>query len=156
MAKEQVWDVVMLTEIRAEGEGVVQLGRDEELAAIIHTDKAAILLRDEILKRWCEGGMKKKFGERVVSVKVDGVVLMLVYMPVWSVGRTEEIERVREVVVAQAGWSEREEVLVIGGDMNSHIGHDSARGSTCGKFGLQTSSVAGDNFVEWLGENGRC
>ena len=156
MAKEQEWDVVMLTEITAEGEGVVWLGRDEELAAIVHTDRAAILLRGEILKRWSEGGMMKKFGERVVSVKVDGVVLMSVYMPVWSAARREEIERVREVVVAQAGWSEREDILVIGGDMNSHIGHDSARGSTCGRFGLRTSNVAGGDFLDWLGANGWC
>ena len=44
MAKEQEWDAVMLTEINADGDGVVWLGQDEELAAIVHSEKAAILL----------------------------------------------------------------------------------------------------------------
>ena len=73
IAKEQEWDAVMLTEINADGDGVVWLGQDEELAAIVHSEKAAILLRGELLKRWCEGGQKKKLSGRVGSVKVDGV-----------------------------------------------------------------------------------
>ena len=156
MAMEQEWDAVMLTEIRADDEGVVWLGQDEELAALVHSEKAAILLRGELLKRWCEGGQKKKLSERVVSVKVDGVVLVSVYMPVWSARRREEIEAVREAVVEQAGWADREEVLVIGGDWNAHVGNDNARGGVCGKFGLRSSNVVGGQFVEWLEENGWC
>ena len=158
MAKEQEWDAVMLTEISAEGNGVVWLGQDEELAALIHSEKAAILLRGELLKRWCEGGQKKKLSSRVVSVKMDGVVLVSVYMPVWSAGREMEIETVREVVVEQAGWADKEEILVIGGDWNAHVGNDNARGGgggVCGKFGLRSSNVVG-RFVEWLEENGWC
>ena len=44
MAHEQEWDAVLLTEISAEGDGVVWLGQDEELVAIIHSQRAAILL----------------------------------------------------------------------------------------------------------------
>ena len=44
MAHEQLWDAVMLTEISAEGVGVVWLGQDEELVALVHSEKAAVLL----------------------------------------------------------------------------------------------------------------
>ena len=156
MAKEQGWDAVLLTEIKADGVGVVWMGQDEELAAIIHAEKAAILLRGELLKRWCDEGQKKKMMDRVVSVKVGGVVLVSVYVPVWSEGRREEIERVKEEVVVQAGWAGDKDILVIGGDMNAHVGNDAERNGLCGKFGLRSSNVAGGELLEWFSVNGWC
>ena len=98
----------------------------------------------------------KRMSQRVVSVKVEGVVLVSVYMPVWSVGREEEIEVVKEEVVEQAGWAGQEDILVIGGDWNAHVGNDNVRAGVCGRFGLRSSNMVGGRFVEWLGENGWC
>ena len=39
-AHERRWDAVLLNEVRADGEGVLWLGQDEELAVIIHSEKA--------------------------------------------------------------------------------------------------------------------
>ena len=57
-AADEKWDAVLLSEVRADGEGVVWMGQDEELTAIVHGEKAAIMLRGELLKRWGEGGQK--------------------------------------------------------------------------------------------------
>ena len=107
------WDVVLLSEVRADGEGVVWMGQDAGLVAIVHGQRAGIMLRGETLKRWCEGGQKKKLSGRCVSVKVDGVVLVSTYMPV-SGSAVEEIEEVREVLGEHVRWAEREEILVVG------------------------------------------
>ena len=50
-AQEQGWDAVLLSEVKASGKGVVWLGQDEGLVGIIHAEKAAVLLRGELLKR---------------------------------------------------------------------------------------------------------
>ena len=152
-AHERRWDAVLLNEVRADGEGVLWLGQDEELAVIIHSEKAAVLLRGESLKRWCEGGQKKKLSRRSVAVKVDGVVLVSVYMPV-SGSEVLEIEGAREAVVEQVMWAEREEILVVGGDMNAHVGAGSQRPGVCGRFGIRTSNASGADLLDWLGENG--
>ena len=96
------WDAVLLSELRADGEGVVWMGQDAGLVAIVHGEKAGILLRGELLKRWCEGGQKKKLFRRMVSVKVDGVVLVATYMPVGVL----EVEEAREVLAEHVRWAE--------------------------------------------------
>ena len=47
-------------EVRAEGEGIVWLGQGEEAVAVVHSEKAGVLLRGEMLKAWGDGGMQKK------------------------------------------------------------------------------------------------
>ena len=89
-----------------------------------------MLLRGESLKRWCKGGQKKKLSRRSVAVKV--VVLVSVYMPV-SGSEVLEIEGAREAVVEQVLWAEREEILVVGGDMNVHVGAGSQRPGVCSR-----------------------
>ena len=153
MAHERKWDVVLLSEVRADGEGVMWMGQDEELVTVVHSEKAAVLLRGESLKRWCEGGQKKKMSRRSVAVKVDGVVLVSVYMPV-SGSEETTIEEAKEAVVEQVMWAEREEILVVGGDMNAHVGSGSQRPGVSGRFGLRTSNAAGIDLLDWLGENG--
>ena len=43
--------------------------------------------------------------------------------------------------------------MVVGSDVNAHVGSGSQRPGACGQFGLQTPNVAGQEFIEWLGEN---
>ena len=131
------------------------MGQDAELTAIVHGEKAAIMLRGELLKRWCEGGQKKKMSRRTVSVKVDGVVLVSTYMPV-SGSPEVEVEEAREVLLEHVRWAGEKEILVVGGDMNAHVGSGSQRPGVCGRFGLRTSNVAGRGLLEWLDGNGLC
>ena len=98
-AEKSGWDVVLLSEVRASGRGMVWLGQAESLAVVVHAEKAAVFLRGEALKQWCEGGQRKKWDERQVSVKVKGWVFVATYMLVWRHGREEEIEAEREKLV---------------------------------------------------------
>ena len=54
-AEDRKWEVVLLSEVLAEGEGIVWLGQDESLTAVVHSEKEGILLRGDTLKRWCAG-----------------------------------------------------------------------------------------------------
>ena len=44
------WEVVCMTELRAESEGVVWLGEDECKVAVVHGRKSGVLLRGGALK----------------------------------------------------------------------------------------------------------
>ena len=74
-ARRSGWDAVLLSEVRAERKGVVWLGEEEEKVVIVHSEKAGVLLRGELLRKWCEGGMVQKLSRRVVSVKVGELML---------------------------------------------------------------------------------
>ena len=87
-AETSGWDVVLLSEVRADGKGIVWLGQVENLKAIVHLERA----QGEALKRWCEGGQRKKWDERHISVKVNERVICATYMPVKVNGNGEEIE----------------------------------------------------------------
>ena len=100
-AEEKGWDAVLLSE--ADGVGVVWMGQDAELTAIVHSEKAAVLLRGELLKRWCSDGQKNKLFRRLAAVKVDGVALVLFYMPVSS-SEVAAVEEAREEVMAALDW----------------------------------------------------
>ena len=49
------WEVVLMTEIRADEEGVVWMVEDEERVALVHGRKAGIMLRGAALEEWIEG-----------------------------------------------------------------------------------------------------
>ena len=89
----------MLSEVRADGVGVVWMGQDAELTAIVHSEKAAVLLRGVLLKRWRKDGQKRKLSRRSAAVKVDAVALVLFYMPV-SGSKVAAVEEAREEVIA--------------------------------------------------------
>ena len=91
--KECGWDVVLLSEVLAEGEGVVWMGEEEERVAFVHSERAGVLLRGDVLQAWCEEGVVKKFSKRHVSVKVKGVVLTATYLPVRMGGNAMEVVR---------------------------------------------------------------
>ena len=82
---------MLLSEVWAEGEGVVWMGEEEERVAIVFGEKAGVLLRGEILKAWCSEGMQKKISSRHVSIKVKGIMLTVTYLPVRVVGREVEV-----------------------------------------------------------------
>ena len=54
--KQNNWDAALLTEIRSTTSGTVWLGEGDDLIAVRHTKRAAVLLRSQLLKSWCEEG----------------------------------------------------------------------------------------------------
>ena len=54
--RQERWEMVLLTELRADEEGVVWLGEDEERVVLIHGKKAGVMLRGEALEKLVEGG----------------------------------------------------------------------------------------------------
>ena len=146
--------MVLLSEVRADGEGVVWMGEEEERVVIVHSERAGVMLRGDALKGWCEGGMKKKVSRRQVSVKVKEVVCVATYMPVSVHGNAEEIEEEYETLTEHVRWASGDELLVVGGDWNAHVGADGAKGGVCGQFGLRSSNRRGLEMLEWCEANG--
>jgi hypothetical protein len=101
--KEQGWEVVLVSEVRAEQDGVIWLGEEEELTAIIHSRKAAVVLRGKWLDRWISDKQKMAFTERTATVVIGDVRLVAVYQPVWDGG--ERVEIYREEVERQVALS---------------------------------------------------
>ena len=50
-AEDNNWDVVLLSEIIADIDGVIKLGVNENLTAVVHSEKAAVLLKGLCLIR---------------------------------------------------------------------------------------------------------
>ena len=61
--RQERLEMVLLTELRADEEGVVWLGEDEERVVLIHGKKAGVMLRGEALEKWVEGGSRSGLGE---------------------------------------------------------------------------------------------
>ena len=80
----QGWEIVLMKEIRADEKGVVWLGGDEERVAVIHSERAAIVLRRQALEEWIGEGQRKWLEERVVTVVLVGMRLVSVYQPIWG------------------------------------------------------------------------
>ena len=153
-ARKCKWDVVLLSEVRADGEGVVWMGKEEESVVIVHSKRAAVLMRGEVLKAWSEEGMRKKISDRHVSVKVRGMALTATYLPVRVHGNADEVEEEMEILAEHANWAKSDEVLVIGGDFNAHVGAGEERGGVCGKFGMRCANDAGKDLLGWCESNG--
>ena len=66
----QGWEIVLMTEIRADEKGVVWLGGDEERVAVIHSERAAIVLRGQALEEWIGEGRDGSFGGDEVGIGV--------------------------------------------------------------------------------------
>ena len=50
--RQEGWEMVLLTELRADEERVVWLAEDEERVVLIHGKKAGVMLRGEALEKW--------------------------------------------------------------------------------------------------------
>ena len=155
-ATKQDWDTVLLSEVLATGTGTVWLGDGENQIAVTYTQRAAILLRGQALRSWCEQGQKTKRSERSISVKTLGFSLTSTYMPVWNGRNEDEIERARENLKEHAEWAKKDDILIIGGDFNAHIGRNEDREGICGIFGIRTTNHQGLDLLGWLEDNNLC
>ena len=75
----------------------------------------------------------KKQSERSVSVKMDGTVLTATYQPVYTGNNEAEIEVAKDVLLEHTKWAKKEEILLVGGDFNAHVGGGEVRPGTCGQ-----------------------
>ena len=152
--ESQGWEIVLMTEIWADGEGVVWLGEGTGRVAIVHGMRTGILLRGEMVERWVDEGELKWYEERVTVVAVAGMRLMAVYQPVWLQGRND-VEVYRHQIHNQMATVRQRELLVIGGDHNAQVGRDGRREGVVGAWGLSTATnEAGWDFVDWCEEHG--
>ena len=151
--EKRKFDAVFLAEIKAESEGIVWLGEEENQMAVIHSKRAGILLRGDMLRKWREGGKKMKRSDRTVSVKAGELQLVATYLPVWYGNNNEEIEAEKEILKEHIDWCERETV-VVGGDFNAHVGGEAAVRGVCGGHGLRASNQKGHELLEFCLENG--
>ena len=74
-----------MTEVKADERGIIWLGEDEKSVAIIHSKRAAVVLRGRALEGWVEEDHKRWMEERVVTVVLGGIRLVSVYQPSWGV-----------------------------------------------------------------------
>ena len=58
-AEREGWEIVLIQEISATGDGIVWLGEGENRVAIVHSVRAGIILRGSSLDRWIREGQKK-------------------------------------------------------------------------------------------------
>ena len=155
-ANKNNWDAVLLSEVNGEGQGTIWLGEDEKLIAIVHTNKAAILLRGQTLQAWCEQGQITKHSQRSISIKTMGHSLTSTYLPVWRGNNEAEIEEAKEDLRLHIQWANKDEVLIVGGDFNAHIGGNEDRANICGKFGLRETNRQGQELLDFCEENNLC
>ena len=146
------WEVVCLTELRAEGEGVVWLGEDECRVAVVHGKKSGVLLQKGALEAWINEGQKKWMSERVTAVVFAGMRVVSAYQPVWGSDDTgmRDYRRELEIQVAMGG----QERLLIGGDFNANVGKRYERQGVCGKYGVGRVNEAGRDLIDWCEEQG--
>ena len=150
--EQRGWEVVLVTELFGEGEGVIWMGENEHRTALVHGRKAEVFLRGAAFLRWIEEGQQKWIYERVTAVSVGGVRLVAVYQPVWM---TDEVclERCRRDLESQLSMC-RNERLLIGGDWKANVGRGSARNGVCGEYGVGRMNDAGRDLIEWCEANG--
>ncbi|MCP3661889.1 MAG: hypothetical protein GY696_05230 [Gammaproteobacteria bacterium] len=152
-ARKENWDAVLLSEVRAERNGVAWFGEGENLTAIVFSEKAGVLLRGVLLDGWCENGQAKKLSSRMVSVITRGLALTAVYLPVFIGNNEEEIEIQKDIMIEHKQWARRN-VFICGGDFNAHVGRGDEIEGVKGKFGMRISNERGRELIRWCEENG--
>ena len=105
------------------------------------------------MEKWCENGQEKRIESRTTAVKFKGQVIVSTYMPVDRGNNREEIETVREEIGVLSRWAGEQDLLMIGGDWNAHIGGNE-RSEGCGKYGVRASNHQGREMLSWLIEIG--
>jgi len=145
------WEIVCVTELRAEAHGVVWMGEEESKVVLVHGMKSGVVLRSGALANWIECGQRKWMYERVAAVHVFGMRVVSAYQPVWRSDlqgmhgyRRDLEEQLRDC----AG-----ERLVIGGDFNACVGRGNVRDGVTGRYGVGRVNEAGRDMIEWCEEN---
>ena len=80
------WEIVLVQEISAVGNGIVWLGEGENRVVVIHSLRAGIILRGSSLDRWIREGQKVWYYDRVVAVTIGRMRLVSAYQPIWGGG----------------------------------------------------------------------
>ena len=145
------WEIVCLTELRAESSGVLWLGEGVDGVAIVHSQRVAVVMRGEALRLWRDEGQQKWMEERVVAVVFGGLRVVSAYQPIWGTNE-DEFERYRRDLGRQVAYGGGNR-LVIGGDFNMSVGKGNAREGVCGRYGVGRMNEQGRDFVEWCEEN---
>ena len=149
--RQEGWEMLLLTELRANEEGVVWLREDEKRVVLIHGKKAGVMLRGEALEKWVEGGQEKWFGEWVVAVVVGGMRLVSVHQPCklgggW--GRHGKMQTGH----GKAGCNGEQGKNCYWGDFNACIERGGERRGVCAKYGLGRGNEASRDLVDWCEE----
>ena len=74
--KNRGWETVLTTEVRAREAGVIWLGDDEDQMAVVHSKRAAVVLRGDALARWKDDGQQKRMEDRIVTVVLESLRLV--------------------------------------------------------------------------------
>ena len=153
--RERKWEIVLISEVTADQEGVIWLGEARDLIAVVHSKKAAIMLSGEAVQEWTNSGQKKWFTDRTVAVEFGNMRMVAVYQPQSAHNNNLEImDAYRAEVEQQIGRSTPRETLIIGDDHNAHVGRGDERPGVKGKYGLRRSNEAGEELVSWCEANG--
>ena len=123
----QGWDATLLTEVRAEGNGKIWMGEEDERVVIVYAQRAAIMLRGRILDAWIEEGQLVKYSNRSIAVKAMNMILISTYQPVHRGNINLEVEQAKEELKILTKWADKDNVLIVGGDFNAHVGADEDR-----------------------------
>ena len=92
---------------------------------------------------------------RTTAAKVGEIRLVSVYQP-HSGHNAEEIEEYRGEIEEQIERSGPEEVLVVGGNHNAHVGGGEERETVRGRHGIGRTIEAGEELTNWCEENNMC
>ena len=144
------WEVVLLSEIRSEEDGIIWFGEGESLTEAIHSKKAAAILRGAALTKWCEEKKRRIHGTRTTSIKIGNYNFISVYQSVWRRNNPEEMDSYRSEVERDIMTSLEKEKIIIGGDHSSHIGRGPEREGIRGRFGFSTgTNEAREDLLNW-------
>jgi hypothetical protein len=78
------------------------------------------------------------------------VFCVATYQLVYRGNNDEVIEATKEELKLLAKQASKDDVLIIGGDYNAHIGGGEGRAGVCGGFGLRESNDQDRLLLEWL------
>jgi exonuclease III len=149
--EKQKWQLILMTEVLAEKDGIVWMGDADNLTAVVHSRRVAIMLRGRKLEEWMDQGQKVWRTERTIAVKIGDHRFVSVYQPVSEEGQ-EARQEYRAQVEQQIGRSGRGEFLIVGGDHNAHIGKE-GRSRVRGKYGIGRTNRDGQDQLKWAKRN---
>ena len=112
------------------------------------------MLRGEPYHAWHDEGQKKLQYERSVSIKFNQLMFTATYQPVHYHNFRAEIDRAKDDLKVHKEWARGDNVVVIGGDFNAHVGGGNKRDKICSNFGLRKSNHQGEELLQFCEEKG--